>query len=169
MELPSSWELNADDTGGIQGSTDDPQQLPPFLRQHAEETLKKAKATYSRRRETFIADSKAHMDYCLKAVGHTLRQALEKRNTTAFWTCYWTAVEDATLAFTQDDHHFDDIKKFRGRGDHPVQLVKQKVPRVNQDGSGVTLHTPGWLAGLQHQANRCKFVVDNLAIIAKRK
>jgi hypothetical protein len=139
----------------------------PFVRSYASSVYKEAKATFAQQQETFMGSAKKHMDLSLATIAPKLRRALTARNTTLFWQTFWDTIETATLAFTADAHDMQDVKIFKGRGSTPVNLVKQKTPRVNQSRDGSTMHSPDWLATVQHHVNRCKFIADNLAILAK--
>ena len=133
------------------------------LKHFAAKEFKNAKADYAIQRDSFNLQAKKHMDLCLATVAPNLRQALKERNTTQFWRVFWETVEEATIAFT----YADNPKLYRGRGNAPVKLVQQQTPRINQARDGYAMHSPDWLAGIQHHANRCKFIADNLAILAK--
>ena len=50
-----------------------------------------------------------------------------------------------------------------------MKYVKTKLPRVNELQNDYSSHTPAWLSSIRHHANRCRFVADNLAILAKQK
>ena len=162
----------------LSGDVDLPQELnnpetllkpTPFLMNLAAKEFKGAKAKYYSRRDAFYNSAKVHMDHCIDAVEPQLRKAIAEKNTTAFWRVFWETIESATLAFTADAHECHDVKSYSGRGLSPVKLTKQSTPKVNQTRDGIAMHSPSWLAAIQHQANRRKFLADNLAILGKGK
>ena len=148
---------------------DDPKLLNRFIKQQFGDAYKQASSTYHCRRDHFNHQAKRHMDKCLATCAPLLDLHLRSNNTTLFWKTFWSTIEAATIAFTADAHGHQDLKLFKGRGDYPVSLVKQKVPRANQSKEGCTLHSPDWLTAFQHQSNRCKFAADNLAVLTRGK
>ena len=104
----------------------------------------------------------------MRRCGGAYPRALDSRNLTLYWQCLWEAIEGSILTFTGKLHDAG-AKWCRGRGDQPVKYVKNKLPRVNELQNDYSLHSPAWLSTIRHHANRCRFVADNLAILAKQK
>ena len=140
----------------------------PVLQKEASRVYKQAKAHYDSMREQFVATAKLHMDASIGVVSPILQQALDTGNLTLYWQCLWRAIEGSILAFTGRLHDRQ-AQLCRGRGEQPVNYMQVKLPRASEQQNDYSLQSPAWLATITNHANRCRYVADNLAILAKKK